>query len=205
VLERLSELARDAVTSAGYPGLFAIMVGETVFPPIPSEIVLPLAGYEVSRGELAFAWTLLAATLGSLVGALALYALGRYGGRTAVVRWGWALRVDERDLERAERWFDRWGDWVVLGARVVPIARSVVSIPAGLSRMPPVRFTVLTSLGSLLWNLILVGAGYQLGARWEDVSEVVSRYSDAMLAITLLAAALCAVWLWRRRVADPGG
>ena len=109
MLERLAEFARDAVTAAGYPGIFAAMVVENVFPPIPSEVVLPLAGYEVARGELAFVATVVAATLGSVVGALILYAIGLYGGRPVVLRWGRVLRVGSKELDRSEAWFARWG------------------------------------------------------------------------------------------------
>ena len=199
MLDWITELARDAVTSAGYPGILAAMVAENLFPPIPSEIVLPLAGYEVQQGSLTFVWTVLAATAGSLIGALILYAIGRYGGRAVILRWGRVLRVTPRDLDRAERWAERWGDWVVLGARVVPIARSVVSVPAGITCMPVWRFMLLTTIGSLAWNLLLVGAGYQLGARWEDVSEIAGRYSDAMLVIFVAATLLAIWWLLRRR------
>ena len=199
MLDAITELARDAVTSAGYAGLFAAMLAENLFPPIPSEIVLPLAGFEVSQGELTFLGTVLAATMGSLVGALVLYAVGLYGGRPLVLRWGRVLRVGPADLERAEGWFERWGDWVVLGARVVPIARSVVSIPAGFARMPLGRFTLPTAIGSLVWNVILVGAGHQLGANWEKVSDIASRYSDVMLALALLFVVGGVVWIVRRR------
>jgi membrane protein DedA with SNARE-associated domain len=198
MLDSITDLARDAVSEAGYPGLFGAMVAENLFPPIPSEIVLPLAGFEVEKGELAFLLVVLAATAGSLVGALILYAIGLWGGRPLVLRYGRVLRVTERDLDRAERWFDRWGDWVVLGARVIPIARSVVSLPAGFARMPLLRFTLLTALGSFVWNLILVGAGYQLGANWEDVSEWAGRYSDVMKVIAVAAVVAAAVWLIRR-------
>lgn len=204
MLDAISELARDAVTSAGYAGLFAAMVAENLFPPIPSEIVLPLAGFEVSQDNLAFVPALLAATAGSLVGALLLYALGRFGGRALVFRWGRVLRVGPADLERAERWFDRWGDWVVLGARIVPIARSVVSIPAGLARMPLIRFSLLTTCGSMVWNLILISAGHQLGVNWEEVSDFVARYSDVMLVLTVGLTLAAVIWLVRRsRGAGP--
>ena len=199
MLDSLSDLARDAVSKAGYPGLFGAMVAENLFPPIPSEVVLPLAGFEVSRGELAFVLCVLAATAGSLVGALILYWIGLKGGRALVLRHGRVLRVGERDLDRAERWFEHWGDWVVLGARVVPIARSVVSIPAGFARMPLVRFTLLTALGSLVWNLILVSAGYQLGANWEEVSDWAARYSDVMKVAAVLALLAGIHWVFRRR------
>ncbi len=199
MLSGLADWARDMVVSAGYAGIFLAMVIENVFPPIPSEIVLPLAGYEVAQGELSFVGTIAAATLGSVVGALILYAVGRYGGRPLVERWGTILRVGAADLDRAEGWFGRFGDRVVLGARVVPLARSVVSIPAGMMRMPLVRFTVLTTIGSLVWNLVLVGAGYQLGANWERVSDIAGRYSDAAVVVIALCLVIGLFWLLRRR------
>ena len=207
MLDDLTQFARRAVTTLGYPGIFAAMVAENLFPPIPSEVVLPLAGFEVAAGSLVFLWTVLAATAGSLAGALILYAVGRYGGRPVVERWGRLLRITQTDLVRAEGWFDRWGDWVVLGARVVPLARSVVSVPAGMMRMSLPRFVVLTTVGSLLWNILLVGAGYQLGSRWEEVAEFIGRFSDLMKVVAVLAVVATGIWLWRRRppAAQPGG
>lgn len=199
MLDALTEFARDAVTAAGYPGICGVMVLEVVFPPIPSEVVLPLAGYEVAQGGLDFVPVTLVATLGSLLGAYVLYALGRFGGRPLVLRFGRVLRVGEADLDRADAWFGRWGDRVVLAGRMVPLARSIVSIPAGTMRMPLARFTVLTALGSLVWNLVLIGAGYQLGARWEEVSRLVSRYSVVAYVLFVLAAGAAVVWLLRRR------
>lgn len=199
MLDSLTDFVRNAVITLGYPGILAAMVAENLFPPIPSEIVLPLAGYEVFRGNLAFVTTVLAATAGSLIGALILYAIGRYGGRPAVDRWGRLLRVSNADVDRAERWFDRWGDWVVLLSRMVPLVRSVVSIPAGILEMSIVRFVVLTTIGSLLWNILLIGAGYQLGSRWEDVAHFVGQFSDAMKVVAVLAVAATGIWLWRRR------
>lgn len=201
MLDSITQTARDAVTSAGYPGIFAAMVAENVFPPIPSEIVLPLAGFEVDAGDLNFILVVLSATLGSLAGALILYAIGLYGGRPLVLKWGMVLRVSERDLDRAEDWFDRWGDWVVLVARVIPIARSLVSIPAGMMRMGLVRFVALTTLGSLVWNLILVSAGYQLGANWEDVTNVIESYSFVIRIAAVLAVLAFGWWVLRRRAA----
>lgn len=201
VLDKVTETARDAVTTLGYPGIFAAMVAENVFPPIPSEVVLPLAGFEVDAGELNFVLVVLAATLGSLAGALILYAIGLYGGRPAVLKWGSLLRVGERDLDRAEQWFDRWGDWVVLGARVIPLARSVVSIPAGMMRMSLLRFSLLTAAGSLVWNIALVFAGKQLGANWEDVTDAVETYALPLRVVLVLGIVAGAVWLLRRRAA----
>lgn len=177
------------VAAFGHVGLALLLVLENLFPPIPSEVVLPLAGFLAQRGALTYWGALLASTIGSTAGALLLYAAGRWGGRGLALRHGGWLRVGEEDLDRAEGWFARYGDLVVLGARVVPFARSVVSIPAGVSRMPPVRFALLTAVGSAVWNAVLIGAGYQLGANWGRVSGWAGSYSW----VVLLAVAAVAV------------
>lgn len=201
MLGDLADFARDAVTSAGLIGIFLLMIAEVVFPPIPSEIVLPLAGFEVARGNLGFIPVLLAATLGSLTGSFVLYLAGRVGGRPIILRWGKILRVGAEELDRSERWFERWGDWFVLVSRVIPLVRSIASIPAGICRMNVARFILLTGVGTLIWNIVLIGAGYQLGANWEDVSRVVGRYADVMVLVTGLFLVAGVVWLWRRRSA----
>ena len=198
MLDRVTQAARDAVTTLGYPGIFAAMVVECLFPPVPSEVVLPLAGFEVNSGDLNFLLVVLSATLGSVAGALILYAIGRYGGRPAVLRYGRVLRVDPEDLSRAERWFERWGDWMVLGSRLVPLVRSVVSVPAGVMRMSVLRFTVLTAIGSFVWNLLLVRAGYQLGANWDEVTALVESYALVIRVGVVLAAVAVAWWACRR-------
>jgi membrane protein DedA with SNARE-associated domain len=185
----------------GYLGLFLVLIIENLFPPIPSEAVLPLAGFLVGRGEMNFALAVVVATAGAVAGALALYALGRWGGRPLILRYGWLLRVDEVSLDRAERWFTTYGDWVVLVARVIPLARSIVSIPAGTMRMPLLRFTVLTTIGTGLWNIILIGAGQLLGENWEEVSNVAATYSDVGVGLLGLGVVACGVYyLFRRRI-----
>jgi membrane protein DedA with SNARE-associated domain len=119
-----------------------------------------------------------------------LYGLGRWGGRRLVLRYGQWLRVDEKGLKDAEGWFRRYGDWVVLFARVVPVARSIVSIPAGTMKMPVGRFVLLTTLGSAVWNSILIGAGVVLGANWQAVEGWMGSYSDVVLIVGTVAVAL---------------
>jgi membrane protein DedA with SNARE-associated domain len=131
----------------GYLGLFLVLIIENLFPPIPSEAVLPLAGFLVGRGEMNFWLAVIVATAGATIGALILYALGRWGGRPIILRYGGILRVDAASLDRAEQWFIRYGDWVVLVARVIPLARSIVSIPAGTMRMPLPRSSSSPSWG----------------------------------------------------------
>ena len=135
MFENLSQWVLEAIEIFGYAGLALLPLIENLFPPMPSEVALPLAGFLVGWGELGFLGALVASTLGALIGAFILYSLGWWGGRGLVLRHGGKLRVSAEDLDRAEGWFARYADAVVLGARVVPFARSVGSIPAGTSRM----------------------------------------------------------------------
>ena len=183
----------------GYLGLFLLLLIENLFPPIPSEVILPLAGFLVGRGEFVFVGALVASTAGALVGALILYALGRWGGRTLVLRYGRFLRVTDKDLDRADGWFDRYGNWIVLLARLIPGIRSIISIPAGTLKMPLLQFTVLTTIGSALWNTLLIGLGVFLGRNWEVVSARVGAASDVVLVVTAVATAVALLVFGLRR------
>lgn len=177
--------------------LAAAMLAENLFPPIPSEVVLPLAGFMVGQGELSLWAALLLSTIGSTVGAVLLYALGRWGGRPVLLRWHSVLRLTEQDLDRADEWFDTYGAKLVFWFRMVPLARSVVSVPAGASEMPFVRFCALTAAGSGLWNTVLVGAGLLLGRNWSTVTHIAKRYTTAVLVVVTVAA-VAGGWLWWR-------
>jgi membrane protein DedA with SNARE-associated domain len=172
------------------------MAAESVLPPIPSEIVLPLAGSQLPGGHLAFLIAVFAATAGSVIGAWALYALGRFGGRPMLLRLHPLLRINEARLARAEAYFARRGDWLVLVGRLVPGVRALVSVPAGMARMPLGRFTALTAAGSFAWNAGLIEAGKLLAQRWAEVATVVAPASTGLLAAAL--AGVPAAWLWRR-------
>jgi membrane protein DedA with SNARE-associated domain len=174
--------------SFGLLGLTMLLLIENLFPPIPSEIILPLAGFLVSRGVFSFLGALAAATVGSLLGAFVLYAIGRWGGRELILRYGRVLRIRKDDLERAEGWFDRYGSWVVFLGRLMPGIRSVVSVPAGILEMPILKFTLLTAVGSALWNTLLIGAGWFLGRNWDVVAGQVEAYQNVLLAALALGA-----------------
>jgi len=189
---------QDFVRRAGYPGLFALIVAENLFPPIPSEVILPFAGYQVQQGALHFLGARAAARAGSVVGALILYEIAHRGGRPLILRHGRFLRVDAAVLERSERRFDRYGTAIVLGGRLVPGVRSVVSLPAGLVGMPVGRFTFLTAIGSLAWNAILIGGGWALGAQYGRVADAVGPASKAAVVVLVLCG-LGGYGLWRRR------
>jgi len=201
MFDALTMWVERALSAGGSFALGLIMFLENVFPPIPSELVLPYAGFLVGQGTVSWPQALVASTVGSVLGAVALYALGRYGGRPVILRYRRVLRFTERDLDRADAWFDRHGPKIVFFARMVPIARSVVSIPAGWSEMPMTRFLVLTTLGTLAWNALLIGGGYLLGENYERVGEVAGTYSNVILLVVVAAAVAVLVW-WVRR--HPG-
>jgi membrane protein DedA with SNARE-associated domain len=194
----VQETIENAVTEAGYAGIAIVMAIETVFPPIPSELVLPLAGFQVARGTLGFVPALGASTLGAVAGALVLYAIARLGGRPLVLRLHPLLRVTERDMDRADRWFDRRAVPIVLFGRLVPGVRSLVSVPAGLSEMPLGRFLAATTAGTLAWNAALLGAGALLGAQYDRVEGYVGPVSTAVMVVVVLAVVGGVVWLRRR-------
>jgi membrane protein DedA with SNARE-associated domain len=190
---------RDLIEAFGAPGVALLMALENLFPPIPSELILPFAGFLVGRGELGFLTALIASTAGSLSGALILYALGRWGGRNLILRYGRFLRVKEADLDRAEGWFDKYDEWVVLFGRMVPGVRSVVSIPAGMLRTPFLQFVLLTTAGSAAWNALLLGAGWYLGENWQQIEGIVGSVSHFVLVLVAIALVSAAIWWWRRR------
>ncbi len=188
----------DLIQAFGALGVALLMALENLFPPIPSELILPFAGFLVGRGELGFLPALIASTAGSLFGALILYALGRWGGRNLILRYGRYLRVKEADLDRAEGWFDKYDQWVVLFGRMVPGVRSVVSIPAGMLRTPFLQFVLLTTAGSAAWNALLLGAGWYLGENWQQIEGIVGSVSNFVLVIVAVALVSAAIWWWRR-------
>ena len=186
----VSQILRDL----GYAGLVALMVAETVFPPIPSEAVLPLAGYLVEQGELNLVAVLVTATAGSVLGAVLLYEAARHGGRPFANRFLRFARVDPAKLDTAEEWFARRGAIVVLAGRCVPGVRSLVSLPAGVLRMPRWEYVLFTSIGSAVWNSVLVGTGYVLGSQWERVADVIGPVSKPLLIVAIVGAAGILWW-----------
>lgn len=190
----MTDWATDVISTGGPLVLVVMMFLENVFPPIPSEVVLPLAGFLVEQGKLNPVVAVLAATLGSVLGAVVLYEAGRYGGRPLVLRWGRVLRVDDARLDRADGWMDRHGTKVVFVGRMVPLARSIVSVPAGTTRMSRGPFLLYTTLGSLIWNTVLIGAGWLLGSAWKQASDWVG----TLTVIAAFAGMIGALALWWR-------
>ncbi|CAL9573541.1 DedA family protein [Streptomyces sp. enrichment culture] len=176
------------VETLGGPGAGLAIALENLFPPLPSEVVLPLTGFAAGQGVLSLASALFWTTLGSVVGAVVLYWLGRVFGRERLhAVWARLPLVKPSDLERTEAWFARHGTKAVFLGRMVPLFRSLISAPAGVERMPLPVFLVLTTLGSLVWNSVLVLAGYWLGDRWTTVGTYVGFVSKAVLVLAAAA------------------
>lgn len=196
----LTEWARDVLTSLGYPGVAILVIIESVFPPIPSEIILPLAGFLASEGEFQVVLLIGAATVGSVLGALVPYVLARSVSMGRLEYWferygPYALTGPE-DLERSIEWFDRYARWAVLLGRLAPGIRSLISIPAGVARMNLAEFIVLTAIGSAIWNAALILTGWLLGSQWSQASE----YTDIFELIVIAAIGITVVSFVARRL-----
>ncbi|GAB3167568.1 DedA family protein [Streptomyces incanus] len=178
----------DLMDVMGAPGAGLAIALENLFPPLPSEVILPMAGFAASGGRMSLLAVLLWTTAGSVIGALALYGVGALLGRERTVAIAGRLPlVKVSDIEKTEAWFLRHGTKAVFFGRMIPIFRSLISVPAGVERMRLSVFLGLTTLGSALWNTVFVLAGYALGENWQQVTTVVSAYSKVVLALAVLA------------------
>jgi membrane protein DedA with SNARE-associated domain len=191
------------IETLSYPGIVLLMALENLFPPLPSELIMPLAGYVASQGRLATPWVIAAGTVGSVLGALALYYLGGRLGEERIRAWadqhgGWVALSGE-DIDRAKLWLDRHGGAAVLICRLVPGIRSVISIPAGVARMPLPSFLAYTTVGTALWTALLTGAGHLLGANFQNVQKVLEPVATVVLVGIALAFVVRVV---RRRAAQ---
>lgn len=198
------EFATRIIEALGYPGIILVVLMENLFPPIPSEVILPFAGFMTRTSSLTVPGVIFASTAGSVAGGLILYGLGLWFGAERierfVERYQRYLTVTPAHVRRAQEWFGRYGVPTVFFCRMVPIMRSIISIPAGLVRMNLLTFVALTIIGSLIWNGVLVGAGALLGASWPLISKWVGYYHDAVAVIGAAAAAALAFWLfWPRK------
>ncbi|MFG1969653.1 DedA family protein [Nonomuraea fuscirosea] len=177
--------------SLGAPGAGIAIALENLFPPLPSEVILPLSGFTASKGEMDLLDVLVCTTLGSVIGALALYAVGALLGRERTLAIAGKLPlVKISDIEKTEAWFQRHGRKTVFFGRMIPIFRSLISIPAGVERMPILTFTLLTTAGSAIWNTIFVMAGYWLGEQWELVESYVGIGTYVVIGLVVLAIAV---------------
>ena len=199
MVERLINWLLTTLLTLGYPGIVALMAIESSILPLPSELVMPPAGYWVAKGKMSLPIVLLCGTAGSVIGAMANYWIAQLLGRAFVRSFGRYVLLSERSLERAERYFDAHGEISTLVGRLLPVIRHLISIPAGIARMPLGRFVSYTAVGAFAWCAVLTGIGYFLG-RHEDVlrNEEVRHYVSRVLVVGIVA---YIAWHRRRRVA----
>ncbi len=196
LIDGLKNWIAEVINTLGYWGIVLIMALENIFPPIPSELVLPFAGFlavcggdavPCEQAPFTLLGVILAGTVGSVLGAVVLYYLGLWADerviRNFVRRFGRWLLLSEKDLDQALDYFSRYGEAVVFFGRLIPLVRSLVSIPAGMQRMPLGKFLLFTALGTGFWSALLASAGYWLGANWEQVLGVIERYQSVVLVL----------------------
>ncbi|MDF2836733.1 MAG: associated Golgi protein-related protein [Paenibacillus sp.] len=192
----------DIMEQYGYFGILLMIALENLFPPIPSEVILTFGGFMTTYTNLTPVGVIIVATLGSLIGAIILYIIGRLLGverlERIIDRWGKVLRVKKEDVRKADAWFDKYGYWAVLLCRMVPLIRSLISLPAGMSGMKFVPFLFFTTIGTLIWNTILVSVGTAVGGNWNEIVEFMDVYSNIVYAIIALVA-LVILYLYIRR------
>ncbi|MDO4897965.1 MAG: DedA family protein [Rothia sp. (in: high G+C Gram-positive bacteria)] len=203
MLQQIIDWVVSIMEAIGSPGVGLAVFLENVFPPIPSEVILPLAGFTSSQGSMnviaAFIW----ATIGSLAGAYFLYYVGAAIGAQRlrkIAAWMWLVKVD--DVDKALAWFDKYGKASILIGRVIPGVRSLVSIPAGIDRMNPLTFGFYTLLGSSVWNALLIWLGWVLGENWHAVEGVIDQYSKVVYALVALALLIFFGFLVRRALQE---
>lgn len=200
ILDWLARVSLDIVQELGYPGVFVLMVLESMVFPVPSEAVLPPAGWLAWEGEMDLWLALVAATLGTIVGSLLSYAMGWYGVRPMLERWGKYIFVSPHHLDMTHRFFEKRGaGWAIFLSRFVPVVRHLISIPAGSARMHLGTFVLATAAGGAIWNLILLYAGYKLGQNWHQVTEFIEGSKWFTLAFVVLVIATVGTYVWMKR------
>ena len=200
-------LVQEMIAGIGYPGLALLMALDATILPVPSAVVLGFAGHLSYEGRFDIILVTLVGAVGSTAGSMLMYALGRWGGRPFVDRFGKYLGLGPPKIDAASGWFARYGDWAVFLSQLLPVARDLIPFPAGIIKMDSRRFAALSFLGSLPFCLALASVGLLAGASWESAVEVVDHYD--MVVLTVVLVPLFAYWLLRRvskrRSTDPGG
>ncbi|MEZ4360922.1 MAG: DedA family protein [Kofleriaceae bacterium] len=200
MLDSLGVFLQGFVRDIGYPGLFLLIVLESTFVPVPSLLVMPFAGFLAERGDFQLAVVLAINSVAALTGSLASYAFGALGGKPLLLKYGKYIMVRPADLEKTEQFFARHGSWTVFIARFVPVVRHVISVPAGLARMPLGPFLLQTFLGATTWGGGLIVFGYIVGSRWETIARSAKRIDLVIaVAITLTIVGLAVRFVVRRR------
>lgn len=203
ILTALASFIVGTISATGYLGIIGLMAIESACIPLPSEIIMPFAGYLASTGRFSLVLVATAGAVGCNLGSTLAYTVGRLGGRPLVERWGTYVLLDHGDLDRAERYFARYGGITVLIGRLLPVVRTFIALPAGMAGMPQLRFQLYTFLGSWPWCMALAYVGYVLGERWDSdprLRDFMHRF-DAVILVGLLALIAWYGWRhWRQRL-----
>ncbi|OMP68337.1 DedA family protein [Domibacillus epiphyticus] len=180
----------ETMSTYGYMGIFLLIALENIFPPIPSEVILTFGGFMTTNTAMSVIGVIAVSTIGSVAGAVILYGIGLLVNvnrlEKVVEKWGHILRVSKEDIRRADAWFDKYGVWTVFFCRLIPLIRSLISIPAGMSHMNFWAFLLLTTAGTLIWNTILVNLGAAVGSSWEDIVGYMDIYSNVVYILLVL-------------------
>jgi len=204
LLAALAVWITSIIAAGGYLGIAALMAIESACLPLPSEVIMPFAGYLVSKGELNLWLVATAGAIGCNIGSIAAYEIGRHGGRTLVAKYGRYILVSVDDLDRSERFFARYGGIAVLVARLLPVVRSFIAVPAGIARMPLARFHLYTFLGSWPWCFALAWIGMKLGHAWDSDPRLkaIMHKADAAIVVAVVAGIAWFVWHRKRKMAQ---
>ena len=203
IVAALAHFIIMVISVSGYAGVLLLMAIESACVPLPSEIIMPFAGYLVHAGELKLLWVATAGALGCNLGSAVAYWVGAWGGRPFIAKYGRFVLLDHHDLDRAEHFFQRFGGITVFLARLMPVIRTFIALPAGIAKMPQLRFHLYTFLGSWPWCFALAYAGMKLGQAWDTDPRFKAIYHRFHLGVEvlLLAAIVWFVWThWRNRV-----
>jgi len=187
VFEAFSDWVQSVVRAGGYPGVFALIMLESTLVPIPSELVMPFAGYMAWKGEFSLPVILVINSVGALVGSGICYGIGVVGGKPFLLRYGKYFLVRQHEIERTEAFFARHGKKTILIGRFLPVIRHIISVPAGIARMPLPGFFLQTFLGATIWGGVLIVLGYYVGANWEALTSTLKRVDHVIGAILVLA------------------
>lgn len=198
VIEALAVFTTSVISAMGYGGIVLLMGIESACIPLPSEIIMPFAGYLVYKGVFTLQGAAIAGAVGCVVGSIPAYYLGQYGGRPLIEKYGKYILLSHKELDLADRLFQRHGQWVVFGARLLPVIRTFIAFPAGVSRMPMGKFIVYTLVGSYPWCLALAWGGAKLGEAWHTDPRFKAIYHQFELVIVVLGVAAVAWFVWHK-------
>jgi membrane protein DedA with SNARE-associated domain len=193
---QLASFVTDLLMKMGYYGLFFLMAGESAFMPIPSEIVLPFAGFLMFSGKMTFWLAMLVAVAGQLLGSVIVYFIGFHGGRPFVLNYGKYFLLNKKHFERVEMWFNKFGAPAVFFGRLLPVVRTIISFPAGIAKMPFRKFMLYSTLGIVPWTAFLIYIGFKLGDKWRDIIATFDKFQLVVIAGLIVFV----IWLvWKAR------